>query len=344
MSPEEDQIKTIHRTMLDPKPLRQISVIVCSHNRADLLPGIIAQLRAQDYAADAFEIVVVDNCSTDHTADVVERLLAEPGVCLRYVVESRPGITFARNRGAEIARYPYLAFLDDDCSVGPCWLSQLVSGFDLDARVAAVAGRVVLDWDKHEKPYWLGIESERWLAAYSFPGSQPRLLDNPVYVIEGNMALARNAWKAAGGFLGMDQFGSQHMAAEEIVYLLKQIERIGGKVAYVPGGVVFHHVGRRTLQWFLKRAYWHGVSDGILNYLIFRRSVLSAAHHTFLEIAAMIIFFCFSVYYFIRLDIATAIYHQLRAIARLGKILCEMRIVGDWPRVRSWAASHPWAN
>jgi hypothetical protein len=100
-----------------------------------------------------------------------------------------------------------------------------VSCFDLDVRVASVAGRVVLDWDKQEKPTRLGPKSERWLAAYSYPASQSSLLDSPVYVIEGNMALAHGAWKAAGGFLGMDQFGGPHMAAEEIVYLIKQIER-----------------------------------------------------------------------------------------------------------------------
>ena len=329
-----------HRITLDRRPVRPISVIVCTHNRADLLTSVINQLRAQDYPEAAFEIVVVDNCSTDHTPQVVGQLTGKPGVPVRYIAESRPGVTFARNRGAEEVRNPYLAYLDDDCSVEPDWLSQLMSGFDLDERVTVVAGRVVLDWDKQEKPAWLGPKSERWLAAYSYSGSQSRLLNDPGYVIEGNMALAHRAWKAAGGFLGMDQFGSPHMAAEEIVYLLKQIDRQGGKVAFVPGAVAHHHVGKRTKQWFLRRAYWHGVSDGILDYFLFRRSGVSVAYHTILDAAAMIVFFGFSAYFLLKIDVATAMYHLLRALTRLGKILSEMRFKGDWNRVRSWASAH----
>jgi len=103
--------------------IRSITVIVCTHNRAGLLPGILSKLRAQDYFAGAFEIIVVDNGSRDNTAEVVEKLASKPGVPIHYVLESRPGITLARNRGAEIARYPYLAYIDDDCSVEPDWLS-----------------------------------------------------------------------------------------------------------------------------------------------------------------------------------------------------------------------------
>src|ERR1044071_3533622 len=131
--------------------IRPTSVIVCTHNRADLLPRVMNQLLAQDYPPAAFEIIVVDNCSTDHTPQVIERLVTKPGVPVRYIAECCPGITFARNRGAEVARYPYLAYIDDDCSVEPDWLSQLVQGFDLRDDVVVVGGRVVLDWSQTEK-------------------------------------------------------------------------------------------------------------------------------------------------------------------------------------------------
>jgi glycosyltransferase involved in cell wall biosynthesis len=86
--------------------VRQISVIVCTHNRATLLPRVIGQIRAQDYPVQAFEIIVVDHRSTDQTPWVVQQLAAEPGVPVRYVLEVRPGVTFARNRGAEEACFP----------------------------------------------------------------------------------------------------------------------------------------------------------------------------------------------------------------------------------------------
>jgi hypothetical protein len=193
---------------------------------------------------------------------------------------------------------------------------------------------------QQERPRWLGSKSERWLAAYDYPGSQPRLLENPGYVIEGNMGLTRAAWKAVGGFLGMDQFGSPHMASEEVICLLKQNERKGGKIAFVPNAVAHHHVGIRTRQWMLRRAYWHGVSDGLIDYFLFKRSWVSVIYHVILDMAAMIALFAYSAFFYLKMDESMAMYHLLRTIRRFGLILSEMRLVGDWPRARSWMATH----
>jgi len=320
--------------------IKAISVIVCTYNRSALLPRVIGQLRAQDYPQDSFEIIVVDNCSTDDTPQIVQRFITDQGVSLRYVKENRPGVTFARNRGAEEARHPYLAYLDDDCSIEPKWLSHLVSGFGLDARVVVVAGQIIVDFDNQERPAWLGSKSERWLGAYNFPGSQPRLLEFPLYVCEGNMALSRSAWEAAGGFLGMDQFGSPHVASQENGFLIKQVERQGGTVAFVPDALAHHHPGIPTQRWMLRRAYLHGVSDGYLNYVLYRRSWASVVCNALLNTAAMIVFFSFSAFFFLKIDKATAMYHLLRAIRRLGLVLSELRIVGDWPRVRAWISTN----
>lgn len=320
--------------------VRPISVIVCTHNRANMLPNVIDQLRAQDYPRDAFEIIVVDNGSTDHTPQVVERFVTKPGVPVRYIAENRLGITSARNRGAEEAHYPYLAYIDDDCSVEPDWLSQLVQGFDLHDDVVAVGGQVVVDWSQTERPAWLGPELEPWLAAYSNPGTQPRLLGMKARIIECNMVLTRATWQSCGGFLGMEHFGSQHYAAGEVLYLLKQIERQGGKVGYVPRAVVHHHVGKRNRRWMVQRAYWQGVSDGILDHLVYRRAWLSTISRIILDTAAMIVFIGYTSISYLKADQAKGMFHLVRAIRRLGLVLSQMRLVGDWPRVRSWASTH----
>jgi glycosyltransferase involved in cell wall biosynthesis len=320
--------------------VRPISVIVCTHNRADMLPNVIGQLRAQEYPAEAFEIIVVDNDSTDLTPQVVKRFVTEPGVALRYIAENRPGITFARNRGAEEARYPCLAYLDDDCCVEPDWLSQLVQGFDLHDDVVAVGGQVVLDWSQTERPAWLGTGLEPWLGANSRLGSQPRLLDEKTQVMESNMALKREAWQSAGGFLGMEQFGSRHMSAGEVLYLLKQLHQQRGQIAFVPQAVAVHRMGTFTRRRFLRRGYWQGVSDGILDYLVYRRSGLSTACRLFLDAAAMIVFFVYTCFFYIKADQAKGMFYLVRAIRRFSLILSKMRLLGDWPRVRSWVSTH----
>jgi GT2 family glycosyltransferase len=241
-----------------------------------------------------------------------------------------------------MARYPYLAYIDDDCSVAPDWLSQLVQGFDLDDDVVAVGGRVVLDWDQQEKPAWLGPGIETWLGAYSHSGAQPMVLETKACVRESNMALKREAWTASGGFLGMEQFGSQHMAAGEVLYLLKQIERQRGKVAFVPGAVVHHHIGQRSWRWMVRRAYWQGVSDGILDYLVNKRSWLAMVSRISLDTAAMFVLFGYAGVSYLKADKSKGLFHLLRAIRRFSLVLGELRLVGDWPSVRSWAsANHP---
>lgn len=315
---------------------RPISVIVCTYNRADLLAGLLRQLRVQDYPTDAFEIVVIDNCSNDHTKQVVERFVTEAGVPVQYVVEGHLGISFVRNRGAQAARYPFLAYIDDDCSVGPDWLSQLAKGFDLQDDVDVVGGRVLLAWDQKQKPAWLGTELEPWLGADNRPGSQPRVLGKEMRVREGNMALTWEAWHSCGGFLGMEQFGSKNMAAGEVIYLLNQVERRRGKVVFVPGAVAHHHVTKQGCPWFLRRAYWQGVSDGILDYLLHRRSGISILGRILFDLIVLFGLFCYAGVSCLKADRAKAVFHLLRAIRRFGLILSETRLVGDWPLAKLW--------
>lgn len=317
-----------------------ISVIVCTHNRAALLPNVLNRLCEQDYPLESFEIIIVDNASTDDTAQVVQRFKPDRKLTLRFVQETRLGVTFARNRGAEEARYPYLAYLDDDCSVGRDWLSQLASGFGLSDQVSVVAGRVTIDIGDQKMPAWLGHKSERWLADFNFPSSGPRLLENPTYICEGNMAIKKQAWQSAGGFLGMDQFGSPHMASQEIVFLLEQIKRHGDRVAFVPDAIVNHQTIIPSWWQLVQRAYFHGTSTALLNHLLKRYSGSSSILHFVLDSAAFLAFLFLSLAYLLVFDIATATYQFLRAAGRTGKILGSLRLTGDWRRVKSWASTH----
>lgn len=319
--------------------IRPSSVIICTHNRANLLPRIVGQIRAQEYPVGAFEIIVVDHRSTDDTPQVVKRLATEPGAQLCYTAESGPGVSFARNRGAAEARNPYLAYIDDDCTVGPEWLAQLISGFDLDERVAAVSGQIQLQWDE-QKPSWFASSLERWFAVNGYLGAQPRLLNPGEHIVEGNMALERRAWQAAGGFLGMEQFGSQNMAAGEVLYLLEQLNRKGFKVAFVPEALAVHHVGTRTRRWMLRRSYWQGVSDAVLDYLLRRRSGFPSVGQLGLDTGAFFVLLAFAAGSFLRLGEGQGMFHLARAVRRMGLLLGKMHLAGDWPRVRSWLSEH----
>jgi len=319
--------------------IRPISVIVCTRSRADRMPGMINQLRLQMYPGGAFEIIVVDNGSTDHTRDVIKELAASAGVPVRYICESRPGITSARNRGAEEARYHYLAYVDDDCRIGTDWLWELAQGFDLDDDVVAVGGRVVLHRDHRPGLGWLSPELEPWLGANSHLGGRPRLLTDNEQVIECNMALTLEAWRTCGGFVGMEQFGSRHAAASEVIHLLRQIARSGKKVAYVPTAVVHHCVGVRTWEWMVQRAYWQGVSDGMLDYLVSGHAWMTTTGRGIFDLAAILVLLGCAGSSFLGAKSTKGRFYFLRAVRRIGLLLSETRLVGDWDRVSAWMST-----
>jgi glycosyltransferase involved in cell wall biosynthesis len=131
-------------------PHPQISAIICTHNRAAYLGGAIDSLLVQDFP-DNFEIVVVDNASSDYaspesstsrTREVVEARLSNPR--LKYVWEPEIGLSVARNTGASEARSEILAYLDDDAVAEPNWLRVLHSAYQSNQKLAVAGGKVNL--------------------------------------------------------------------------------------------------------------------------------------------------------------------------------------------------------
>ena len=106
-----------------PHPWPMFSVVVCTFNRAELLTLCLDTLVRQQLSPQHYEILVVDNNSSDHTREVVAGFAATHGH-VRYVFELEQGLSAARNRGAKEAVGRYLAYLDDECKVPPDWLSQ----------------------------------------------------------------------------------------------------------------------------------------------------------------------------------------------------------------------------
>lgn len=106
--------------------MAQISAIICTHNRDNYLGAAIDSLLGQDFPG-SFEVVVVDNASTDCTREVVEARSPSPN--LKYVYEPVTGLSVARNTGAKAASAEILAYLDDDAVASSQWLRVLEEAF-----------------------------------------------------------------------------------------------------------------------------------------------------------------------------------------------------------------------
>ncbi len=148
------------------------------------------------------------------------------------------------------------------------WLQRLMSGFALDPKIVAVSGLVLPYWEQGA-PAWLTPELEPYMGSTSYLGTSSRVLSDTERVVEYNLVLERSVWEASGGFFGMEQLGCHHLGAGEGLLLLRHLRATGGKIAYMPQAVMRHHVqGRTTQHWMLRRFYWQGVGDALMDGLI----------------------------------------------------------------------------
>lgn len=126
-----------------------LSVVICTYNNADVLDRALDALGRQERADGlAWDVTIIDNNCTDHTAAVVAKWRDDGRLPqLRRVVETRQGLTPARQRGAMETSGDWLAFVDDDCLVAPDWVEQVGAAIERRREAAAIGGRVLLLWE-----------------------------------------------------------------------------------------------------------------------------------------------------------------------------------------------------
>jgi glucosyl-dolichyl phosphate glucuronosyltransferase len=184
---------------MDASPF-DVSVVVPTYNRAQLLHRTLASLMAQRAADVRFEILVVDNNSIDGTPAVVRRFTGRsPQVT--YLIERQQGVSHARNTGIAAARAPIVAFVDDDVEAAPTWVATLKHALDAHSDVDCVGGRVAPRWSA-PPPAWL--TSQHWgaVALQGAKGATPYVDAEHAApcLITANFACRRAALEEVGGF------------------------------------------------------------------------------------------------------------------------------------------------
>ncbi len=255
-----------------------ISAIICTHNREQYLGAAIDSLLTQSmgaYGVDSYEIIVVDNASTDSTAEIVRSRIASAsiqahdtqatnGSALQYVYESTLGLSAARNTGATVAKGEIVAYLDDDAEASEHWLASLLSVFGQNDQMAIAGGKVTLIWppDAHP-PSWLSEDLASGLGAYDL-GDQLVYIHQPSLTPRGlNYALRKSFLQDVGGFdLKLGRIGKNLLSNEEQQMTRLALDR-GWQVAYVPAALAAHNVAPARMKpgWFLSRSWWQGISE-----------------------------------------------------------------------------------
>jgi glycosyltransferase involved in cell wall biosynthesis len=219
----------------------EISVIIPVRNGAGSIPALLESLAAQTLARERFEVIVVDNASTDRTAEIAARNGAI------VVTESIANRSRARNRGAASARSQLYAFTDADCVAAPDWLERLLANAGL---APLVAGEVRLR--VRENPNAI----ERFEALWRF--GQAAWVQQG-WAATANLLVHADAFARTGGF----DPAWRHIA-EDADFCIRA-RAAGFELAYCPDAVVDHH-GEWQLRPLLRRCFLHGYSSNQAHY------------------------------------------------------------------------------
>ena len=238
-------------------PCCDLSVILCTYNRAELLGRALDALLRQTLDPQRLEIIVVDNNSSDRTREVVHtRAACHPHI--RYLFESRQGLPIARNSGVLAARASLIAFTDDDVEVQADWAAVLLDAFQAYPDVGYVGGKVFPAWDRAARPAWLATGHYGPLALQD-RGDRPFSVgshDARPCLIGANFAVRRSVFERVGLFSPAFPWG------EDREFQLRAWEA-GVQGMYLPDVVAMCRVPaervtkRYQREWFAKAGRVH---------------------------------------------------------------------------------------
>ena len=249
-----------------------VSIVICTYNRCDDLDKTLQSVC--DLTYDSFEVIVVDNNSTDNTKKIVKKYPVE------YILESRQGVAYARNRGLEVSCGEFIGFIDDDELVDKNWIVGMLNGFALDESVAAVTGPVIPQYTI-KPPAWM---TEAFHG--SDGGSDYRLLSTKEAIGTGNSMFRLELVNDIRFKTTLGRVKSSLISGEDTDFV-QQLYDKGYRGAYSPEAIVHHMIPpeRTTLQWFMDRYFAEGITEYLRKgYMIFWRRL----HKPVVDIVALL--------------------------------------------------------
>ena len=247
------------------RPSAQLSasVLICTFNRSTLLAETLESLRRIE-SSRAWDVVVIDNNSTDDTRQVVDAFAATMPVRVAYLFEPRQGKSHALNTGIAHSRGEILVFTDDDVQVAPSWLDEACRAIDENDTIDYTGGPVAPLWDA-APPHWLDrTRSDLWgtLAILDYGPESFIFEDRSRIPLGVNLAVRRSLIDRIGGFHpDLGRRGRSLLGQEQAEFLARG--RIhGSRGQYVPAMRVAHHVPTERLKktYFRRWWFWKGVS------------------------------------------------------------------------------------
>jgi glycosyltransferase involved in cell wall biosynthesis len=263
-----------------------ISVIICTYNRGEYLRKVLVDLTRQDAVSHAsFEVIIVDNNSTDTTKVICAEFVALYPEIFRYIHEEKQGKTFALNTGVRASKGNIIAFTDDDVVVDGRWLFSVKQAFAANPECKAFGGRVIPVWPDTVPP-WIGREGtfkNTWgaIVEHDFGDMVTSYFqDEQNYPCGANMFFSKEIFKLNGNFNECLNHGVQNIPMLEDIEFCKRLLENHENILYIPDAVVYHPVvpERLTKKYFIKHAF----KSGRAQYFI--RNLQRRGHYVMLDL------------------------------------------------------------
>lgn len=237
-----------------------VSLVVCCHNGASLLPRTLEYLKRQKAAPDLlWEVILIDNASTDDTQSVARRSWGEDGpVALRVIHEERLGLCFARERGFREARYQVVSFVDDDNWITPHWINVVSEVMSSNPDVGAIGSvnRAVADVPL---PSWF-VRYCEFYACWASNDTAPL----PTMLNGAGMTIRKSVWQELkrNAFAPQltDRVGGRLSSCGDLELGLA-IKLAGWKLHVEPRLELMHYMPEGRLQWSYLRRLLRGVGE-----------------------------------------------------------------------------------
>ena len=242
----------------------ELSIIISTYNNAVSLIRTLNSVAKQDADKAIWECVVVNNNSTDNTAEMVAAFAKEHSdINIKLVDEAQQGLSYARNRGIAEAEGQFLAFIDDDETINEGFVSAYLDLFHNHGAFAG-AGALKVRYDS-ARPKWMSYYTEKMIANPLNLGKEIITITSSVNPTGGNMAFNREIFRLYGGFdTDLGRKGKELSGGEEND-MFQRLRDLGERVFYTPHAIAYHHIADRKLtpEYFDKLSYGVGVSKRI---------------------------------------------------------------------------------
>jgi glycosyltransferase involved in cell wall biosynthesis len=231
-----------------------LSIVICTYNRADILAGAIESIVEQDFNPGKYELLIIDNNSTDRTYAVVNEFKSRYGN-IRYLFEPEQGLSHARNRGWRESRGSYVGYIDDDCRASPGWL-KVAEGVIERFAPDVFGGPYIAIYDG-PKPQWF-----RYGSHIRFNESRRLEMDEYGALTGGNIFFRKSILERMNGFdprFGVK--GERTFRGEETALLNRLVQMEKGVILYYETTLIVYHLvsrERMKMRWAVKENFAGG--------------------------------------------------------------------------------------